>query len=72
MTKKKAENFEDLLQRLEEISIQLESEEVGLEKSVELYEEGTKLAKKCYDILRTAELKVTKLKESLEKDLNND
>lgn len=71
MSKKKEPSFEDSLKRLEEISELLESEESGLEKSIELYEEGIKLSKYCYTVLKEAELKVTELKKEIENDLTN-
>ena len=37
-------------------------------KAIKLYEEGVKLAKKCYSTLAEAELKIKELKEDLEKD----
>ena len=63
MTKKK-NNFEDLLKRLQEISDLLENEEVGLDKSVKLYEEGLKLSKQCTKMLKDAELKIAELKKN--------
>ena len=69
MTKKK-NNFEDLLRRLQEISDQLEREDVGLDNSIKLYEEGIKLSKLCYKKLSEAELKISELKK--ENDLNSD
>jgi len=69
MTKKK-NNFEDLLKRLQEISDQLEREDVGLDDSIKLYEEGIKLSKLCYKKLNEAELKISELKK--ENDLNTD
>ncbi len=69
MTKKK-NNFEDLLRRLQEISEQLEREDVGLDDSIKLYEEGIKLSKLCYKKLNEAELKISELKK--ENDLNSD
>lgn len=71
MSKKKEISFEDSLKRLQEISEQLESDETGLEKSIELYEEGVKLSKFCYSVLKDAELKVTELKKEIENDFNN-
>lgn len=62
MTKKK-NNFEDLLKRLQEISDQLEMEDVGLDDSIKLYEEGIKLSKLCYKKLNEAELKIEELKK---------
>ncbi len=70
MPKKKRESFEELLKRLDEISQLLESEEVGLEESIKLYEEGIKLSEKCYSILKEAELKVTELKTRFDESVN--
>ena len=66
MSKKKQQhNFEKDLSRLEKISELLESNEIGLEDSISLYEEGIKLSKSCLTRLKKAELKVTKLKNEL-------
>ncbi|MCX6171032.1 MAG: exodeoxyribonuclease VII small subunit [Ignavibacteriales bacterium] len=69
MSKKKENNFEESLNRLQEISEALESGEVGLEESIKLYEEGIGLAKLCYSTLKDAELKVTELKKQLEENI---
>ncbi|MBU2491154.1 MAG: exodeoxyribonuclease VII small subunit [Bacteroidetes bacterium] len=66
MTKKKTQTFEDDLQRLQEISDLLEKGEIGLEDSINLYEEGIKLSKICYSKLENAELKITELKKQFE------
>lgn len=63
----KKRSFEDSLLRLKEISDLLEDEETGLDESIKLYEEGVKLAKKCYSTLSEAELKINELKADLEK-----
>ena len=63
--KKQKHNFEKDLSRLEEISELLESNEIGLEDSISLYEEGIKLSKSCLTTLKKAELKVTKLSNEL-------
>ncbi len=52
---KKNKSFEDSLLRLKEISEKLEGNEVGLDDSIKLYEEGVKLAKECYTTLSEAE-----------------
>ncbi|MGA7836853.1 MAG: exodeoxyribonuclease VII small subunit [Ignavibacteriaceae bacterium] len=66
MAKKSSkETFEDKLHRLEEISNLLDSEEIGIEKSITLYEEGIKLSKDCTSTLKNAELKITELKSKL-------
>jgi exodeoxyribonuclease VII small subunit len=69
MSKRKENNFEDSLNRLQEISDAFEKGEVGLEESIKLYEEGINLAKTCYTTLKDAELKVTELKKQLEDNL---
>ena len=63
--KKQQHNFEKDLSRLEKISELLESNEIGLEDSISLYEEGIKLSKSCLTTLKKAELKVSKLKNEL-------
>jgi exodeoxyribonuclease VII small subunit len=68
--KKSSDNFEDKLARLEEITTSLENSEIGLEDSIQLFEEGVKLSKECLSVLEKAELKVTTLKKDLNK-INN-
>ncbi len=63
--KKSSDNFEDKLARLEEITTSLENSEIGLEDSIQLFEEGVKLSKECLSVLEKAELKVTTLKKDL-------
>jgi exodeoxyribonuclease VII small subunit len=71
MSKKKSmDNFENKLTRLEEITTSLENNEIGLEDSIKLFEEGVKLSKECLTVLEKAELKVTVLKKDLN-EINN-
>jgi len=73
MTKKKIKTtFEENLSRLEEISALLESEELGLDQSISLFEEGIKLSKSCMTALKDAELKITELKNELSDDTSDD
>jgi len=65
--KKSSENFENKLTRLEQITESLESNDLGLEKSVSLFEEGVALSKECLEILEKAELRVKTLKKELDK-----
>ena len=58
---KKSQTFEESMVRLEEIVKSLEGGEVSLEESIKLFEEGTKLAAKCDQLLKNAEQKVTVL-----------
>lgn len=70
--KKQAESFEKSLQRLEEIAELLDNEEVGLDDSIKLYEEGILLSKICYNKLKDAELKITELKSQLDDELGEE
>jgi exodeoxyribonuclease VII small subunit len=58
---KKEENFEELMKKLEEITNKLEKEELNLDESVELFEEGMKISKQCSSKLENAEKKITML-----------
>ena len=65
MPAKRDESFEDLYRRLEEAVEKLEKGGLPLEQSIALYEEGMELAKRCQKILDGAELRITRLRESL-------
>lgn len=58
MNKKKTPDFEESMQRLEEIAEILESGETSLEESLKLYEESASLAAFCTKALSEAELKI--------------
>ena len=60
--KNKELSFEISLKKLEEIVEQLESGNIDLEKSVELYEKGIELKKICEEKLRKVELQIKKIK----------
>jgi len=62
MKKNKELSFEDSLKQLENIVEQLESGDIGLEKSVKLYEEGMMLKKNCEDKLKKVEMQIKKIK----------
>lgn len=53
--------FEDKLKRIEEIISILESEEYGIENTLELFQEGMSLIKDCKKTLSEIELKVEKI-----------
>jgi len=59
-------NFEKCLSRLEEIANLLESDDMGLEDGLQLYEEGINLSRECLSSLKNAELKITELKKKVE------
>jgi exodeoxyribonuclease VII small subunit len=66
MKKNNPKSFEESMKRLEEISGLLDSEEIGLEQAVSLYEEGIELSKYCMNKLKEADLKISVLKKNLE------
>jgi len=62
MGKNKENSFETNLQKLEIIVEKLESGEIGLEESVQLYEEGMKIKKICDKKLKDIEMQIKKIK----------
>jgi len=62
MGKDKENSFETNLQKLEIIVEKLESGEIGLEESVQLYEEGMKIKKICDKKLKDIEMQIKKIK----------
>lgn len=66
MPRKKSETgFEQKLSRLEEIAELLEKEDLNLDDSISLFEEGVKLSKECLIVLQDAELRITELKKQI-------
>lgn len=57
-------SFEELMKRLEEVTSKLENEELNLDESVALFEEGMNLSKKCNETLEKAEKKISILLEN--------
>ncbi len=53
--------YEKAILRLEEIVSSLEKNEVSLDESLKLFEEGTKLTAFCADKLKNAQQKITEL-----------
>ena len=60
-TKKEECNFEELIEKLEEITNKLEKEQLSLDESVKLFEEGIVISKKCDSKLEDAEKRITVL-----------
>lgn len=54
-------SYEDSLERLEQIVQRLESGQLPLDESLELFEEGTRLTKVCQRRLTEAELRIERL-----------
>ena len=57
-TKKTYRDFESAMERLQEVTSQLESGEVKLEEAIELYTEGLEIARQCDLKLTEAEKKI--------------
>ncbi len=64
----KGKSFEDMFKRLEEIVRDMEADNLNLEKSLTLFEEGVQLSTQLRSELYAAEQKVTELVQKLEKD----
>jgi exodeoxyribonuclease VII small subunit len=54
-------NYEEALQELDDILVELESESRGLDETMSLYERGRTLNKHCQTLLDQAQLKVAQL-----------
>lgn len=71
---KTEKKFEEMIEDLEKISQELETGELTLDQSMEKFEEGMQLSKKCSEILENAEKKITILikngEEIKEEDFN--
>lgn len=62
-TESNLKDFEKALQQLEKIVNAMETGELGLEDSLNQFEQGIKLAKNCQDTLSNAESRVEQLIE---------
>ena len=59
------QTFESAMSRLEEISDVLLQNQVGLDESLKLYEEGVKLLKFCSDKLEKADITIKRIEEEI-------
>ena len=64
MSKEKSFKFESAMEELEKIVTQLEGDNASLEKSLELYELGVKIAEKLRKHLDKAEQRIEVLKNN--------
>ena len=66
-------SFEEALKELQNLVEELESGNVELEKSIALYEKGTKLKLYCEEKLKVAEAKISKVtNEKIEAHLEDE
>lgn len=63
MNDKKQISYEKAIERLEEIVEKLNSNEISLDESLLLFEEGTKLTKNCHDMLENAKQKIVEIEK---------
>ena len=56
--------FEDALQKLEQIVAELEGDDLSLDASIAKYEEGMKLSVQCQKRLEEAQQKIVKVQEA--------
>ena len=61
-------NFEEAIERLENIIEKMEGERIPLEELLKDYEEGTKLLNACKEKINVAKEKVEKINKSLNGD----
>lgn len=61
--KKQEPEFEEALEKLENLVASMESGDIPLASLVEKFEEGSKLVKVCEDRLKKAELRIQKLRQ---------
>lgn len=60
-------NYEQALAELNKIAVELENDETGLDKAVELFEKSIELSKICFEKLKQTQGKITKLNKELDK-----
>ena len=60
-------NFEEKINKLQEIASKMENTDISMADGVKLYEEGVTIAKECYEELNSIKGKVTVIKQDLEK-----
>lgn len=63
MNDKKQISYEKAIERLEELVEKLNSNEISLDESLLLFEEGTKLTKDCHDMLENAKQKIVEIEK---------
>lgn len=65
---KKEMTLEEALKKLEDITEKMQNESIEVDKSLKLFEEGTKLVAFCREKLDKASLKITQLSERIDED----
>lgn len=68
-TEKKDLNFEDAIKRLEEIVILMENEDLSLEESLKIFQEGMELSYFCNKKLDEAEKRINIITKGVQGEL---
>lgn len=64
-------NFEENMQMLEKLVKKMESGDLTLEQSLEAFEKGVKIVRKCQESLTQAEVRVNKLMQEMNLDTDD-
>lgn len=59
--------FEESLEKLNKIKEELESPDISLDKSIELYQQSVEHTKNCLDLLSSTEGKIVVIKNEIDK-----
>jgi exodeoxyribonuclease VII small subunit len=62
-------SYEEAFEKLELALVALQDGRLSLEKALECYEEGMRLAQHCHDLLQKAELRVQQLRVTTDGEL---
>ena len=62
MTKTKPQNYLEMKSELDDVLVQLQDENIGIDKSLALYERGLELIKLLEEYLKTSENKISEIK----------
>ena len=66
----RAATFEKSFSELEEVVRRLEAGQLTLSEATKLFEDGMKLAKQCNELLSSAELRISRLKNQFAEQMN--
>lgn len=61
MTKSKPQNYLEMKSELDDVLVQLQDENIGIDKSLALYERGLELIKLLEEYLKTSENKISEI-----------
>jgi exodeoxyribonuclease VII small subunit len=65
-------SFEEAVEELKTITEELEQGKLSLDRSMELYENGMKLATFCFELLNSSEIKIKEINANHQIDVGRD